>query len=158
MPSATSDFKPSSTAYFATDFNSGWSDLDHPQFYFDSDFKHFCHQKLDELEHLRAGWDYQGAPPIDKEIIAAVRVFVDFLPQHIATRPMIVPMSSGNVQLEWHHGRSTLELEFESPEKVHYLKWDPDNQIEVEDVIPVSQREQLIDLIRWFMKGMLSGG
>jgi len=157
MPSATNDFQTSSTAYFAADFDDRWTDLDHPLFYYDSGFKGFCHQKLGDLEKLRAGWDYEGAPPIKPEIIAAVRNFVDVLPQHVATRPMVVPLSTGNVQLEWHHGRQALELEFESPAEVHYLKWDPDNQIEDEDVISASDRDQLVSLIRWFMRGMLSG-
>jgi hypothetical protein len=158
MPSnATTNHFLSSTDYTAGEFGGQWADVDHPDFYFDPGFKQFCDQKLRELEQLPAGWDYAGAPPIDRQVLGAVRDFVAALPQHIAVRPMVVPLSSGNVQLEWHHGRLALELEFESPDEVHYLKWDPDHQVEEEDVIPASCRDKLVGMIRWFMKGMLNG-
>src|SRR5215207_2678940 len=91
-----------------------WADLNHPLFYYDPGFKSFCFEKLLALEQLAQGWDYEHAPPINRDVLRAVREFVTSLPQHIATRPMIVPLSSGNIQLEWHHGKTALELEFES--------------------------------------------
>jgi len=129
--------------------------VNHPYFYFDPAFKECCNQKLNDLERLAEGWDYDGAPPIKPDVIQAVREFVNALPEHVATRPMVVPLSSGNVQLEWQHSGAALELEFESPSDVHYLKWDPARQIEEEQTVPASDRDQLVGLIRWFMKGML---
>jgi hypothetical protein len=145
----------SSTDFCSRELDNQWADVDHPLFYFDPNFKQFCAQKLQELEQLEAGWDYSDAPPISREVIVAVRDFVNSLPQHVATRPMVVPLSSGNVQLEWHHGRTSLELEFESPVLVHFLKWNPEKQIEEEDVLAASDHEALTRLIRWFMKEML---
>lgn len=155
MPTTTVDYRTSSTEYFTSDADDQWTDLSHPLFYFDPGFKTDCIQKLKELKSLLPGWDAEDAPQIDRQIIEAVQQFVGSLPAHIATRPMVVPLSSGHVQLEWHHGRQVLELEFESPTDAHYLKWDPENGIEEEDVIPVSNRDELVSLIRWFMKGML---
>lgn len=132
-----------------------WADVNHPLFYYDPDFKSICFEKLNALEQLAHGWDYENAPPINRDVLQAVREFVTSLPQHIATRPMIVPLSTGNVQLEWHHGKAALELEFESPTEVHYLKWDPDHGIEEEDVIATSRHSELVDLIRWYMKERL---
>lgn len=152
MQSSTIDFQPTCTAYFASDGNGQWTDLEHPHFYYDPGFKQFCVGKLAELEALKEGWDGDGAPPINRDVLAAVRRFVDALPNNVAIRPMVVPLSSGNVQLEWHQGRQVLELEFESPDTVHYLKWDPDNQVEDEDVIAASNTGDLVGLIRWFMK------
>lgn len=157
MPPTTSDHRTSSTSYFTSDMDDQWADLDHPLFYYDPGFKDFCFKKLADLSELQRGWDSDEAPPIDREAIDAARDFIASLPQHVATRPMVVPLSSGKVQLEWHHGRQVLELEFESSETVHYLQWDPGNQIEEENVIPASQRDELVSLIRWFMKGMLNG-
>jgi hypothetical protein len=155
MASSTSDPQISSTAYFTGSADDHWADLDHPHFYYDPGFKDFCQQRLAELGKLQQGWDSESAPPINRDIIGAVRNFVESLPRHVATRPMVVPLSSGSVQLEWHHGRLVLELEFESPNQVHYLKWHPDKQIEEENVIPASNRDELVALIRWFMKEML---
>ena len=156
MPSnATTSHLLSSTDYTAAEFGGQWADVDHPYFYYDPGFKSFCLQKLDDLKQLSNGWDYDGAPPIKPDVIQAVREFVNALPEHIATRPMVVPLSSGNVQLEWQHGGAALELEFESPSEVHYLKWHPARQIEEEQTVPTSDRDQLVGLIRWFMKETL---
>jgi hypothetical protein len=157
MESSTVNWRKSSTEYFSADMDDQWADLNHPLFYYDPGFKTFCFQKLAELGKLQAGWDADRAPAIDARILDAVRQFVASLPQHIATRPMVVPLTSGGVQLEWHRGRQVLELEFESPDTVHYLKWDPPTGVEEEELIPVSDRDTLANLIRWFMKGMLDG-
>jgi len=129
----------------------------HPALPFDPGVKEFCFQRLKELAQLWPGWDAQAAPRIDPATIEAVRRFVESLPDQIASRPMVVPLTSGNVQLEWHHGRRVLELEFETPATVHFLQWDPEGGVEREDVIPASNRDELTALIRWFMEGLRNG-
>jgi hypothetical protein len=131
-----------------------WADVDHPYFYFDPDFRQFCLDKLAGLAALTAGWDCEGAPAIDRGILAAAKRMVEALPSHIAVRPMIVPLASGGLQFEWHNGRQTLELEFESPDQVHFLMWDPANGVEDEDVVASSDMPRLTDMIRWFMQGL----
>lgn len=105
------------------------------------------------LNNLRAfpeGWNGYGAAPIDGGIIEAAERFVSALPIDIVTAPLVVPMTRGRVQLEWHRGERSLEIEFESPELVHYLKWDSDEGIEEEDVIPAQQHGKILDLLTWF--------
>lgn len=132
-------------------------DMTHPLPEIDQGFEEFCLRKLAALESLEPGWDSESASPIDREIIEAARRFVRSVPDGIAPRPMVVPLSSGGVQLEWHSGRRVLELEFESPETVHYLKWDPDHKVEDEDLVSTSESGQLLDLITWFTTGMPDG-
>lgn len=60
-------------------------------------------------------------------------------------------MTRGRVQLEWHRGRRSLELEFETPTTVHFLKWDPDAGVEEEDVLPATQTKELHDLLSWYV-------
>lgn len=134
------------------DVRTEWTDLNHPQFYYDPEFVPFCLARLGELAELKPGWDGEGAPAIDSNILIAAREMIGSLPRFVAARPMVVPLTSGGVQLEWHKGRTVLELEFESPDTVHYLKWDPDNEIEEESTLPVTQKEELVALIRWFME------
>ncbi len=156
MTTTTIDSRTSSTSHIANESNQ-WADVDHPLFYFDPGFKDFCNKQLDELSKLQPGWDNGRAPSINRDIIQSVRKFISSLPQHIATRPMVVPLSSGSVQLEWHHGRQVLELEFTSPDDVHFLKWDPENDTEEESTVAVASKDELVSLIRWFMEGMLNG-
>lgn len=80
-----------------------------------------------------------------------VRRFIESLPDNAAPTPMVVPMTRGRVQLEWHRGNRSLELEFENPTSVR-LKWDSDQGVEFEDAIPLASAEVLTGLFRWFME------
>ena len=121
--------------------------------HYDPDFAAAVCDSLEELAALKPNWDGYGAPPIHRDIIDAARAFVRALPDSLAYRPRVVPMSTGNLQLEWHHGSKVLELEFESPKLIHYLQWHLEVGVEEEHIIPVSDIEAAVDLIQWFMSG-----
>jgi len=106
---------------------------------------------LDELSGLQPDWDGYGAPRINPKIIEAARRFVDSLPDD-SPKPTVVPMSSGNLQFEWHHGRRSIELEFESPERIHYLKWSSEENVEEEDAFPAKHIRRAVQLIGWCME------
>ena len=65
--------------------------------------------------------------------------------------PRVVPLSSGALQLEWHDGPKSLELEFESPDSIRYLQWDPQVEVEREDSFPITDKSKSIGLLEWFM-------
>jgi hypothetical protein len=108
-------------------------------------------EQLDLLRGLQTGWDGYQAPPPARDIIDAVGRFInEVLSSHFVPRPTVVPTMSGGVQLEWHKGTRSLELEFESSDRIHYLRWDPQREIEDEEFIRVDDRSQADMLIRWF--------
>ena len=121
--------------------------------HYDPDFADAVCDSLEELATLKPGWDGYGAPAIRRDIIDAVKAFVRALPESLAYRPRVVPMSTGNLQLEWHHGSKILELEFESPKLIHFLQWHPEAGLEEEDTISGSDTESAVELIQWFMSG-----
>src|SRR5438132_1629589 len=88
---------------------------------------------LQGLGRLPPNWDGYSAPPINPDIIAAARAFLGALAPNLAGRPGVVPMSTGNLQLEWHEGPKILEMEFESPQTIRYLRWHPEQGVEEED-------------------------
>ncbi len=108
---------------------------------------------IDALDRLQPNWDGYGAPAIDPQVLAAAKQFVTGLPDNLASRPHVVPLSNGTLQLEWHAGPKTLELEFESARSIRFLQWDPPTGVEQEDSISVRDTERAIDLIHWFMNG-----
>jgi hypothetical protein len=55
-------------------------------------------------------------------------------------------MANGTLQLEWHSGTRSLELEFESPHSIRYLQWNPDEGIEEEGTLPVTEMETAFHL------------
>lgn len=121
--------------------------------HYDPDFVNAVEGELDRLSRLPQNWDGYGAPVIDPSIIAAARTFIKALPENLAYRPQVVPMSTGNLQFEWHHGAKILEIEFEKPQTIHFLQWHPKAGIEEEGVLPSTDIERAVDLIQWFMSG-----
>jgi len=117
----------------------------------EADFHGTVSGELDRLAGLKPNWDAQGACRIDATLIAAARAFGAELPSDLIVAPKVVPMAKGNLQFEWHDGERTLELEFEAPRTVHYLKWDPVESVEEEGFIEPTETEKAEELIRWFL-------
>lgn len=106
---------------------------------------------LDELRRFKANWDGYGAVPLDPKILDAAARFIESLAPEAVPTPQVVPMTRGRVQLEWHRGSRSLELEFESPQTVHFLKWDSESGVEEEDAIPLQDTAAIRDLLSWFV-------
>lgn len=106
--------------------------------------------RLDQLAALPADWDGHGAPPVDPAILTAVRDWGQAMPGWaLAPAPAVVPLSSGTVQLEWHVGPRVLELEFETANVIHYLRWDPAGGVQDEETISAGDCARSEGLIRW---------
>lgn len=112
--------------------------------------KAFVLRALDELRQLPPNWNGYGAVPIDQAVIEAAKQFIQSLPRINAPSPHVVPMTRGRLQLEWDRGNRSLELEFENPSTIHYLKWDSDAGVEEENTLMVTQTAELQDLLSWF--------
>jgi len=106
--------------------------------------------QLDRLKGLLFDWNGYGAQPIDVELIDQAKRFVEHLPSDIVDTPAVVPMTRGRFQFEWHRGNRSLELEFESWGRLHYLKADDYSGIEEEDILLTSQTPEIEELLRWF--------
>ena len=121
--------------------------------HYDPEFVSGINLELDRISQLPAGWDGYRAPIIDAGIVAAARKFVAALPENLASRPLVVPMSGGNLQFEWHEGEKILELEFENAQTIRYAQWHPQAQVEEEDSFAVTDTDKAVNLIQWFMSG-----
>lgn len=122
--------------------------------------------RVQELGKLDDNWDGYGAKPIAPAMIAAVRQFLERLEDEhgeLLLKPgtetdCLVPhcgaRSSGTVQLEWQIGDRSLELEFEKPEEIRYLKWWPGHDLtDEEESYPAADLSQSASLIRWVLTG-----
>ena len=117
----------------------------------DPDFVQAVQSSLDSIRALAPNWDGYGAPVIEPAVIDAAKSFIAKLPENLAPRPQVVPMSNGTLQLEWHEGPKSLEFEFESPSSIRYLQWHPEQGVEEEDSFPIANFQTAVDLIRWFV-------
>jgi hypothetical protein len=118
------------------------------------DFASRVRADIRSLGELAPNWDGYGAPAIDPAVIEAAEAFIARLPLGLAPPPRVVPMSNGTLQLEWHAGPKSLELEFESPASIRYLQWHSDEGVEEEDSFPTTNVDTAVDLIRWFVAGV----
>lgn len=125
-----------------------------PAAYYVPDFEKRVNEALDQLAALEPNWDAQGARSIDPVVIDAARKLVKCLPKNLIWLPAVVPMAKGNLQFEWHEGPRTLELEFEAPNTIHYLKWHPEVGVEDEGTFPLADISRVVALIRWFTRGV----
>jgi hypothetical protein len=106
--------------------------------------------RIEQLARLPHDWNGYGAEPIAPGVIEAASEWIKLLPPDGITTPQVVPMTRGRLQFEWHRGNRSLELEFETPTLIHYLKYDPDRAIEEEATLPVDETTRLIELLHWF--------
>jgi hypothetical protein len=106
--------------------------------------------QLDRLRDISEGWNGYGAQVIDRITIEAAKQFINDLPDDAITTPLVVPMTRGRLQFEWHRGNRSLELEFENPRRINYLKVDDDTGVEEEDSLYLWQARELFELIHWF--------
>jgi len=106
--------------------------------------------ELRKLKALKTNWDGYGGQPISKEIMAAATELLKVLNKHTAFRPIVVPMSTGHIQFEWHRGSKVLEFELEDRKTIHYLKWFPTQNTEEESFVPIESESAIRDLLDWF--------
>ena len=148
MISATADTDSMATTAYVEEVNNDWRRF---RSVF-PEFKGATVENLQQLRNLQPGWDASNAQAIDQDIIDAAIQLVKKLPDYIVQRPLVAPLSDGELQIEWHRGRKVLEFEFESVSTIHYLKWDPDAQIEEEGAIPATDVDAATNLLDWFME------
>jgi hypothetical protein len=107
-------------------------------------------QQLDAMGELQHDWNGYGAIPIDRAIIASASRFIENFGEQFCGSPRIVPMTKGRLQFEWHRGNRSLEMEFEDPDNIHYLKWDSDDAFEEEGIVPISDPDVINTVLAWF--------
>jgi hypothetical protein len=137
-----------------TDRDSSESDEWVVAYYYSPEFRERVEAGLNRLLSLPANWDSDGARTIESQLVEAARKFVGELPENLISPPAVVPMAKGNLQLEWHSGPRSLELEFESPSMIHYLKWHPEEGVEDEGFFSSDDVDRAVGLIRWFVGGV----
>ena len=108
-----------------------------------------AHASLERIVDLPWDWDGYGASPVDPDVIAAASTFINDFGGEFYSAPSVVPMTHGRLQFEWQNGKRSLEVEFENPNVIHYLKWDPTRSIEDEAVVPAGDRDTINSLLRW---------
>ena len=110
-------------------------------------------QQMDRIALLEANWDGHGAVAIDPRLLRTVRSWSLQLPGWaLFGSPSVVPLSTGALQLEWHNGTRVLELEFEGPDRIHFLQWDSTVANSSEGSCDFAEAERILHLIEWIQQ------
>jgi hypothetical protein len=89
-------------------------------------------EALRQLTGLPQNWDSYGARPIQPLVVQSAIDLLRKIARADMPRPAVVPTVRGGVQLEWHARGIDLEVEFTSPEKIHVLYEDVQEEDEWE--------------------------
>ena len=103
---------------------------------------------IEGLKQLAPGWDGHGAAAIDPLLCDAARWLVERLPEQCVIGCRVHLMPDGALWLEWGGVDRGLELEFETPHRVRYLKCSPDAPEEGTLLLTLNIAE-IVDLVRW---------
>jgi len=67
--------------------------------------------QVQKIMHLKPGWDSYDSLPPDPKAARAALLYLGQIMHEKMRCPAIVPMSSGNIQLEWHASGVDIEIE-----------------------------------------------
>lgn len=89
--------------------------------------------QLNGLLRLDAGWDGGAADPVSMEAVNSVVAIVGQISSDLAVPPFVFPLPDGGLQIEWHAGRESVEIEVDGEGAAHLLVTDPEGTIVVND-------------------------
>lgn len=90
-------------------------------------------QSLGEVLALPANWDSYGARRIGLSSIVSALELLCITMRPETPAPLVVPTTRGGLQLEWHTGGIDLEVEVESPGRIHARYEDNNRGVTWED-------------------------
>jgi hypothetical protein len=87
--------------------------------------------QLNELLRLDAGWDGGAADPVSMEAVKSIVAVIGQISSDSV--PFVFPLPDGGLQIEWHAGHESVEIEVDSEGTAHLLVTAPDGTILVND-------------------------
>lgn len=109
--------------------------------------------RLMALAPLRDNWDQRGSAAVRADALSfAWQMLSQTMPEDGAS-PVIVPLGSGGIQLEWSSDRAELEVEIMRPYQISALLTLFENDGEVDIELPTDTWDQLTEVLREHFRG-----
>ena len=94
----------------------------------------YVERQINNLLGLPAGWDgYRGRPLAEAAVESAVLTLFEIAGDW-SLAPQIFPLADGGIQMEWHVGGNSLEIEIDAIGEVHVLSVNSRGAVELEGV------------------------
>ncbi|MEV7136728.1 hypothetical protein [Streptomyces tauricus] len=114
-------------------------------------------EKINKLLALPKGWDGYRAEPVTIEAgIAMVSVLFSVMDRR-SLRPQLFPLANGGIQVEWHVGGSSIEIEVSADGHSGCALADGEGEVEVEFSIPIL-RDELAEFRRILLQFSVQAG
>lgn len=107
-------------------------------------------EKLNELTQLPPDWDSYGSPPVKSENAATALGLLANLSRFNMTKPHVVPINGGGVQLEWVCGNKELEIEVRANGTIEFLIVDEEENT-TEGFVESPDSDKLFCLSNWYL-------
>lgn len=78
--------------------------------------------RLDSVAGLPSGWDGEGGPPLNPEIVASAATLLQYLQRDDVPLPFICPIAGGSLQMEWSSEGKQVELELVDQQTMAFLR------------------------------------
>ena len=100
------------------------------------------------LAALRDNWDQRGSAAVKADVLSfAWQLLAQIMPVD-GVPPVVVPLGSGGIQLEWSSPAAQLEIEIARPFQISALLIDLQNGEEVEHDLPTDTWDRLTEAVR----------
>ena len=100
----------------------------------------YMESQINELLTLGPGWDGYHANPITLDAVGSVVAVAAHFSTELAVPPMVFPLADGGIQIEWHAGRESVEIEVDAEGDTHLLVTDETGAITVNAELPSDDR------------------
>lgn len=109
--------------------------------------------RLESVAALPPGWDGEGGPPPNAQIVASAGSLLRYLQRGDVPLPFICPIAGGTLQMEWSFAGRGVELEFLDQQTIAFLRVDnttTERSIESGEY-PVSDINRSRELLDWLV-------
>jgi len=112
----------------------------------------YIESKLNELLELRDGWDGRSARAVTVPVAeATVRLLAALMDESTAP-PQFFPLPDGGLQVEWHVGGNSVEVEVDAQGEPHLLASTSDGTVIVEGVVALGEPDPRLLTARRFLQ------
>jgi hypothetical protein len=96
--------------------------------------------RINDLLALGAAWDGHRAEPITLDAALAAASVSFALCADVGLAPQIFPLPDGGLQLEWHAGGHSLEIEIDAEGEAHALAATPDGTEVINEAVDATSQ------------------
>lgn len=108
----------------------------------------YMESQINQLLRLQPGWDGDRAEPVTAESVDAVMALISHFATDLAVPPLVFPLPDGGLQLEWHAGQESVEVEVDADGAGHVLATDESGTIVLNSELQQAASEALAEARR----------